>query len=528
MVSETSPPSFAFGRFEFDGPKGKLLLDGREIALPPRELQLLGLFLEHPAEWLTQEGLAHGLWPRAVPPTGELERLIRELTAALDAGADGVATIQSLKGRGHRFLLPVRASAPPGAQGTRPSPPARGRSAHRRLLGPRQIVLALLGVGALAAALLWVNRPAQWRSATGSTGADGAAARDPQALRAAATAEWQRGVVAARQPDLASRRLAVSRFEAALLLDPGLAAAHAGLAHTLVLEGLSVAGGGEEMERARRAAEAALALDERLPDAHAALAFARLFADRAPAVARAAAERALALDPTHVGGRRALAWVLAVEGRFLEALAQLPLARTSTEVDPEVACDEGAILYLAGRSLEARRQLSESSAGAALSPCARRAGLEVVRREPLFRRAHAALAALHLRDRRLGAAAFELEMLDALAAGATRDDDRVRQRAAGSWAMPEASEAARLLAERAERALRTPPGGASGAQLEAARIFAQFGDHERAIAALGRALDRRESAAALARIDPAFAALRPAADFRELLARAGIPGLAQP
>ena len=356
-----------------------------------------------------------------------------------------------------------------------------------------------------------MNRPAQWRSATGSTGADGAAARDPRALRAAATAEWQRGVVAARQPDLASRRLAVSRFEAALVLDPGLAAAHAGLAHTLVLEGLSVAGGGEEMERARRAAEAALALDERLPDAHAALAFARLFADRAPAAARAAAERALALDPTHVGGRRALAWVLAVEGRFLEALAQLPLARASTEVDPEVACDEGAILYLAGRSLEARRQLSE-----------------VVRREPLFRRAHAALAALHLRDRRLGAAAFELEMLDALAAGATRDDDRVRQRAAGSWAMPEASEAARLLAERAEGALRTPPGGASGAQLEAARIFAQFGDHERAIAALGRALDRRESAAALARIDPAFAALRSAAAFRELLARAGVPGLAQP
>ena len=510
-MSETSPPSFAFGRFELDGPKGKLLLDGREIALPPRELQLLGIFLEHPAAWLTPEGLAHGLWPRAVPPTGELERLIRELTAALDAGADGVATIQSLKGRGHRFLLPVRASELPGAPGIRPSPPARGRSAHRRLLGPRQIVLALLGVGALAAALLWVNRPAQWRSATGSTGADGAAARDPQALRAAATAEWQRGVVAARQPDLASRRLAVSRFEAALVLDPGLAAAHAGLAHTLVLEGLSVAGGGEEMERARHAAEAALALDERLPDAHAALAFARLFADRAPAAARAAAERALALDPTHVGGRRALAWVLAVEGRFLEALAQLPLARTSTEVDPEVACDEGAILYLAGRSLEARRQLSE-----------------VVRREPLFRRAHAALAALHLRDRRLGAAAFELEMLDALAAGATRDDDRVRQRAAGSWAMPEASEAARLLAERAEGALRTPPGRASGAQLEAARIFAQFGDHERAIAALGRALDRRESAAALARIDPAFAALRPAAAFRELLARAGVPGLAQP
>ena len=125
-MSERPPPSAAFGRFELDGPKGKLLLDGREVALPPRELQLLGIFLEHPAQWLTEEVLSHGLWPKAVPPTGELDRLVRELTAALDAGADGVATIHSLKGRGHRFLVPVRTIELPGAKGTRPSPPANG------------------------------------------------------------------------------------------------------------------------------------------------------------------------------------------------------------------------------------------------------------------------------------------------------------------------------------------------------------------------------------------------------------------
>ncbi len=524
-MSEPTPPSAAFGRFHFDGDPAKLSLDGRDVVLPPRELHLLGIFLEHPAEWLTEEWLSHGLWPKAVPPTGELDRLIRELTAALDAGADGVATIQSLKGRGHRFLLPVRAIDLPGAKGARPSPPAsgaastaspalpaKGRSAHRRLLAPRQVAIALLGVGALAAALLWVNRPARWRSGAGSTAAsDAAAARDPKVVRAAATAEWRRGAAAARQHDLASRRLAMTHFEAASALDPSLAAAHAGLASTLVFEGLTVAGGGEEMESARRSAATALELDEGLADAHAARAFARLFADRSPASARVSAERALVLDATNVGGRRALAWVLAVEGRFLEAVSQLSLTRTGTQFDPEVECDEGAILYLAGRSLEARRQLSE-----------------VVRREPIFRRGHATLAALHLRERRLGAAAFELEMLDALAAGATRDDDRVRQRAAGSWAMPEASEAARLLAERAERAVLAPPGAAAGSQLEAARIFAQFGDRERALAALQRALDRRESAAVLARIDPAFVSLRSVAAFREMIDRAGVPVLAQP
>ena len=372
---------------------------------------------------------AGGTRPRSVAQGGTADGRARapdpQLTAALDArrgrGGDdpesqGARSSFPLAGAGERTARRAGYTSVAAGERSQRPPAAAGAATDRPRAARRRRPGGGAPVGESAGAVA---------SATGSTGADGAAARDPQALRAAATAEWQRGVVAARQPDLASRRLAVSRFEAALLLDPGLAAAHAGLAHTLVLEGLSVAGGGEEMERARRAAEAALALDERLPDAHAALAFARLFADRAPAVARAAAERALALDPTHVGGRRALAWVLAVEGRFLEALAQLPLARTSTEVDPRGGVGRRAILYLAGRSLEARRQLSE-----------------VVRREPLFRRAHAALAALHLRDRRLGAAAFELEMLDALAAGATRDDDRVRQRAAGSWAMPEASEAA--------------------------------------------------------------------------------------
>ena len=511
-MSAPTHPSFAFGRFHYDGKQGRLLLDGREVPLPPRELHLLAIFLVHPSEWLGEEWLERGLWPKAVPPTGELGRLVRELTAVLDGGADGVATIQRATGRGYRWLFPlgevIVGSAEPESGGPRaPSDLGRdrastlsgSRSAHRILLSPRRLAIGLLAAFVLAAALFWAERAVSRRAASSGEGRTDAS--DPAALSAAAAAELASGVVAARGHDLASRRVAIARFEAALALDPlgpGQAAAHAALASTLVLEG--------DLARARREARAALRLDAALPEAYAVLSLTQLLTDFDLVAARASAERALALNVAHTGGRRALAWVDAVEGRFVVALSQLALTRSPAYFDPEVATDEGSILYLSGRALEARRQLTE-----------------VVRREPAFRRAHAALAELHLAERRLGAAAFELELLDALVAGATREDERFKPRAEGAWMPPDAGEAARRLEARAERVHLQ---GAAGSELEAARIFARFGQRDLAIAALERALDRRENGAALARIDPAFFALRDQTAFRELLEKAGVPAVA--
>lgn len=103
-------------------------------------------------------------------------------------------------------------------------------------------------------------------------------------------------------------------------------------------------------------------------------------------------------------------------------------------------------------------------------------------------------------------------------------------RNADSWTLPDASEAARQLEERAAGSGRKgpAPSAASGADTEAARIYAQFGENALALAALARALERHESAATLARVDPAFASLRGNAAFRRLLDEAGVPPLAKP
>lgn len=552
---------FAFGRFEYDDAQAKLLLAGREVPLTARELHLLVIFLSRPGEWLEAAWMERGLWPKAVPPTGELDRLVRALTAALDEGADGVATIQKVTGRGYRLLIPVRpldgaavdaAHAAALGGGARPARPASGerpgvgesgtpaagapalaspgspaspgssasgelapalpagRSAHRRLVSAGQLVVGLLVLAALTITVLWLVGPPSRPGAGAREKAAGAP--DTAAMRAAAAAELGKGIPAARGFDFTSRRAAITHFEAALQLDSGArnqAAAHAALANVLVLEG--------EMERARLEAQAALAsnialgVGAQLAEPLAALAFTQLFLARDPVAARATAGRVLALDALHVGGRRALVWVCVVEGRFDAARQELGPLRNGTAFEPEVATDEAWLLYLSGRALEARQLLAT-----------------IVRREPLFRRAHAALAALNLTERRLAAAAVELELLDALEAGATGEDERVRLLTSGGWAMPDAGEAARLLEERADGAGKKAQAGALGAEIEAARIFAQFGRNAEAMAALARALERRESDAVLARIDPAFAPLRGTAAFRKLLDGAGVPELAAP
>ena len=511
-MAETALQTYGFGRFRFDAATGRLFLDGGEIPLKSRELQLLTILVEHPEEWMRDEWLAHALWPRALAPQSELDHLVRELSTILARGADGVATIQSQKERGHRLQIPVHrldaakpapspALAPlPGDRTVRlpppPPPPPRvlpeAGSGHRRLLAPKRFALVVIGAALAALAIGWLLRWATHRAERLAPAIS--AESDPGVVRAAASTELAKGISAARGYDLAALDEAIDRFEAAIAIEPGYAEARGALAEALVRRG--------SIAPARREAEVALKLQPDLAPAQAALAFVQLFASWKPGDAKSSAERALLLEITQPTARRALAWSLLAEGKAGEALVEIRRSLQPGVLDPESATDECWILFLSGRALEARQLAAE-----------------VVRVAPTFAPSREILGYLHLLDRRLGPAAIELELRDRLLEGATSRDDRIRLAIVGGLEPPDAGEAARLLRARADASYR---GVARDAELEKARILTQLGDRDAALAALERAIARREGGIVVAWLDPSLAVLRPTPRFRELMTRAGV------
>jgi tetratricopeptide (TPR) repeat protein len=120
----------------------------------------------------------------------------------------------------------------------------------------------------------------------------------------------------------------------AVALDPGFAAAWAGLADGYTVNGFwSVAPPGEVMPKALTAARRAVALDPDLAEAHCALAAAQLFWERDYEAAGTAFRRGLELNPRHTQGRAwyALFWLQAVHGRHREAVSE---ARRTLDADP--------------------------------------------------------------------------------------------------------------------------------------------------------------------------------------------------
>src|SRR5690606_8980587 len=120
-------------------------------------------------------------------------------------------------------------------------------------------------------------------------------------------------------------RRALARFAEAAELDPGCAAAHAGIADVWATRAIyGTAPPHEAMQLARSAARAALAIDPRAAAARTSLALVLAAHDWAWEAARGEFERAIAADPRYATAHQWLAAVcLAPLGRFADAAAAL-------------------------------------------------------------------------------------------------------------------------------------------------------------------------------------------------------------
>ena len=128
---------YRFGAFVLDPAAYRLVRGGDPIALSPKAIDLLLLFVQHPSELLTKDEIFRLLWPDVAVTDNALTQVVSELRQALGDLPAQPTFLQTVSRRGYRFVAAVDvgvAGAPAGAV-----PPARTPSSPRT--GQRAVIV---------------------------------------------------------------------------------------------------------------------------------------------------------------------------------------------------------------------------------------------------------------------------------------------------------------------------------------------------------------------------------------------------
>jgi DNA-binding winged helix-turn-helix (wHTH) protein/Flp pilus assembly protein TadD len=455
-----------FGPYGFDPQTLELWRGGQRIPLEPMPARILARLLERPGELVTREELLVLGWPklpRVADPS--LNTCIRQIRYALGDDAREPRFVETLRGRGYRFIKRVGAAGAADA----PAVPAR----HRGWTARKRRRLKWAATGTAAAALLAI--------------ATVNANRNPVPLDVRA--------------DLIKARLVHERYQdpgKALKLVDALLPEHARIAavHTLRSELLLFTGRHQE---AGRAVDVGLSLDPLDATGLRTRASLAMFAGRW-AEAETALVRSLEVDPDEAPTWVARAYLSTVRGRLDAADAAIRRALELDPLSPTVQGDVGILHLWAGRYDDA------------VASC--REVIELSEELPAWA-IECAVDALTLAGKEDEAVSWGGPlMVDARLVPA----EWMSLEEARSGADPlRALRAARLSVLRAHQA-----GGKPVPPYTLALAFARTGDVDGALEALEQASREPGFGVLSAGVDPRFDALRRDARFLALLTRLGL------
>lgn len=122
-----------FAEFELDFGRFQLYRGGNPVRLEGLPLQLLMFLIEHPRQLVTREQIAEALWGKDVFVDVEqgINTAIRKVRIALDDDSSQPQYLQTVVGRGYRFVAPIVEegnAAPAGAPEFTVSPEEFGRA----------------------------------------------------------------------------------------------------------------------------------------------------------------------------------------------------------------------------------------------------------------------------------------------------------------------------------------------------------------------------------------------------------------
>jgi len=138
-----------FAQFVFEPATGDLLGGDRVVRLRPKTAHLLAHFLEHPQKPLTRDQIFDAVWPDRIVTDNTLMQSVRELRAALDDAAAVPRFIETVHGRGYRWIGPPPAETKLPADHETVATTWRGRLMSRGAIRVAGGIVALLLILAL-------------------------------------------------------------------------------------------------------------------------------------------------------------------------------------------------------------------------------------------------------------------------------------------------------------------------------------------------------------------------------------------
>jgi Tol biopolymer transport system component/DNA-binding winged helix-turn-helix (wHTH) protein len=147
-------PKATFGPFEFDPASGELRKNGYKLKLPGQPGEILSALIAHPGEVVTRESLRARLWPEMSSGNFEhgVNAAVNKLRQVLGDAASEARYIETLPGRGYRFVAPVSLAG----GGILELVPARITSAPESKPSRRLILWAGAGAALVVLLVPWV------------------------------------------------------------------------------------------------------------------------------------------------------------------------------------------------------------------------------------------------------------------------------------------------------------------------------------------------------------------------------------
>jgi TolB-like protein/DNA-binding winged helix-turn-helix (wHTH) protein/Flp pilus assembly protein TadD len=169
MATPESHETFRFHDFELDVAAYELRREGRPVRLERQPMDLLILLVERRSQLVSRSDIITRLWPKDVfvdVETG-VNTAIRKIRQALGDSPDASAFVETVPGKGYRFIapvevVPVRNAVPPSPPlgEDRAVTPADGTGGPGRGRGHGRVVIAVLVAAVLVGLATWAWRRA--------------------------------------------------------------------------------------------------------------------------------------------------------------------------------------------------------------------------------------------------------------------------------------------------------------------------------------------------------------------------------